>query len=233
MSRPDYQLLLHSKNENEHIHDYAQILLPLDTSMELHCQGKDYVLHPQELGFVPPNLPHQCLCQNKLIIINIPQNMIKKGDLEILSSKIVVAIEGSLEPLYKLIREEITRNNASMRYLYYYLYDILVDKNSFRSIRYIREHFDESINVAHLASLENYSVAYFNEWFKQQTDCTPYHYLRMFRIEKAKELLSHTDYNLLEIAMQVGYNSNAAFTRAFKAVERVSPAQYRANTNGK
>lgn len=227
MAHPDYLLLHQNEGKSEHVHDYAQIFIPLETALDVRCNSTLYKVMPQELGFMSPDLPHQCLCKNELIVINIPKSMIKKGDLEILASKVVLPIEGSLVPLVELIREEINRNSASMRYLYYYLYDRLVENNSFRSLQYIREHFDEPIQVTALAELEGYNVAYFNDWFKQQTGFTPSHYLRLYRIEKAKELLTYTSYNVLEIAVQVGYNSHAAFSRAFKETVGLSPADFR------
>ena len=227
MSRPDYQILLPNKNKDEHSHDYAQVLIPLKNTMELRCQGQKYLLHPEEIAFLIPDLFHQCMGNDEIITINIPKKLIKKGDLSILSGKIVIPIEGPLIPLTQLISMEIKRNNASMRYLYYFLYDVLVERNNYSCIRFIRGHFDEPISVAKLATMENYNITYFNHWFKKQTGYTPFQYLRLFRIEKAKELLLHTGYNVLDIAVQVGYNSNDAFTRAFKKLEGISPVEYR------
>jgi len=228
MAHPDYVLLHQNEGKAEHVHDYAQIYIPLETELDVRCNHILFKVMPQELGFLPPDVPHQCLCKNELIVINIPKSMIKKGDLEILQRKVVLPIEGSLVSLVELIRLEVGRNSASMRYLYYYLYDRLVENNSFRSLQYIRQHFDEPIAVAELAALEGYSVAHFNDWFRQQTGFTPSHYLRLYRIEKAKEFLMYTSYNVLEIAVQVGYNSHAAFSRAFREAVGCSPAEYRA-----
>ena len=227
MARPDYQLLHFNEGKPDRTHDFAQVYLPVNALLTVQVNHKMYKISPRELGFLPPGTPHHCLLQGDLIVMNIPLSMIKKGDLEILSSKFVYPVEDSLKPLIELIRAEIGRKSSSMRYLYYYLYDRLVENNSFRSIRFIREHFDEPVSVAQLAKLENYNIAYFNDWFKQQTGCTPSHFLRLYRIEKAKELLKYTSYRTIEIAMQVGYNSDAAFSRAFKKMEGVSPSEYR------
>ena len=60
------------------------------------------------------------------------------------------------------------------------------------SIRYLSEHYDLPITVNQLAEMENYNVTYYNDWFKQQTGCSPSLYLRRIRIERAKELLLKT-----------------------------------------
>ena len=232
MVRLDYQLLHLNEEKSEHAHNYAQIYLPVRAPLTVGFNRKIYLISPQELGFMPPDTPHQCLLQDDLIVINIPPGMIKKGDLEILAHKFVHPIEDSLKPLIELIRAEIEHASSGMRYLYYYLYDRLVEKNSFRSVKYIREHFDEPVSVAQLAQLENYNIAYFNDWFKQRTGYTPSHYLLLYRIEKAKELLQYTGYKMIEIAMQVGFGSNAAFSRAFKRTEGLTPAEYRAKVAG-
>ena len=77
------------------------------------------------------------------------------------------------------------------------------------SIRYLSEHYDLPITVNQLAEMENYNVTYYNDWFKQQTGCSPSLYLRRIRIERAKELLLKTHYSMMDIAIMVGYSSNS------------------------
>ena len=78
-----------------------------------------------------------------------------------------------------------------------------------------------------LAEMENYNVTYYNDWFKQQTGVSPSLYLRHTRIERAKELLVDTEFTVMEIAVMVGYSSNATFTRAFHSITGMTPKAYR------
>jgi len=222
------RLLFTIENDKVHTHDYAQILLPLNTEIQVQFKNSVYHIGINELFFIAPGTPHQCLCKNELIIFNIPHSMIKKGDLQVLSDKTVVPLEGSMIQLAELIRAETANGSkAMMRHLYYYLYEKLVENNSFHSIRYIREHFDENVSVEKLAELENYNPTYFIAWFRRKTGYTPLKYLKMYRIEKAKELLLHSQFNILEIALQVGYCSHAAFSRTFKNEVGCTPAEFR------
>jgi len=222
------RLLFSIENDKVHAHDYAQILLPLNSEIQVQFKDSVYNIGINELFFIAPGIPHQCLCKNELIIFNIPRSMIKKGDLQVLSDKTVLPLEGSMVQLAELIRAETASGSKSMlRYLYYYLYEKLVENNSFNSIRYIREHFDENISVEKLAELESYNPTYFIAWFKKKTGYTPLKYLKMYRIEKAKELLLHSQFNILEIALQVGYGSHAAFSRTFKEEAGCTPAEFR------
>ena len=229
MTKLDCYIL--SDSSERHKHEHAQIFLPLNDTLELFCNGSTHMIRTNELAFIPPNIEHLCLCKNRVLIINIPPDMIKKEDMQSLTNQIVFPVLGPLVNLIELIKDEISHGPTgnTIRYLFYYLYDKLVEYHRPNSLRYIREHYDEIISVSQLAKLENYNLSYFNEWFKQQTGVSPGQYLRNVRMEKAKELLLTTQYSMLEIALQVGYQNPAAFSRAFSQTVGQSPTAYRKN----
>jgi AraC-like DNA-binding protein len=55
----------------------------------------------------------------------------------------------------------------------------------------------------------------------------PIHYLAKWRMQIASELLRNGKVNLARIAADVGYKSEASFSRAFKKVVGVPPATWR------
>jgi len=228
LSKLENKLLLTVENTGAHRHKCAQILLPLSTNIEVRLGDEYFRIGTKELCFIPPETPHQCVCKNELIILNIPLSMIKKGDLPMLSRKKVLSIDSSMTKLTELIKSETVGSSTGVRYLYYYLYEKLVENNSLLSTKYIREHFDEPISIETLAALENYNPSYYNSWFKKHTGLTPLRYLKMYRIEKAKELLLHSPFCVLDIALQVGYTSHSAFSRAFKEEAGCTPIEFRA-----
>ncbi|MGE5335532.1 MAG: AraC family transcriptional regulator [Nitrososphaerota archaeon] len=61
---------------------------------------------------------------------------------------------------------------------------------------------------------------------------TPMRYLAVWRIQRAKYLLKHTSLNLVEVSERVGYESNAAFNRAFKRHVGQPPAAWRLSGDG-
>jgi AraC-like DNA-binding protein len=65
------------------------------------------------------------------------------------------------------------------------------------------------------------------ERFLQFVGDTPMHYLAKWRMQLAAGLLTRTTSSLAEVATQVGYTSEAAFSRAFKRLVGVAPALYR------
>ena len=85
----------------------------------------------------------------------------------------------------------------------------------------------DSEEEEYLAKLERYNVNYYTDWFKRRTGMSPGTYLRNVRIRKAKEYLAQSAYGLTDIAVMVGYSSNATFTRAFRTVTGMTPKDYR------
>ena len=115
MLRLDCRLLHMVKNDCEHSHSYAQILLPVNTEVQLKNRDVVNKIGIRELCFIPPDMPHKCCCGKELIIINIPSTMINKWDLQALSRKTVIPIEDSMIQLTELIRAEAKGNFANIK----------------------------------------------------------------------------------------------------------------------
>ncbi len=213
-----------------HTHPHAHIILPVTQYFYIRFEGHEHYLLPNQIGFVPPGVLHYYGCPGEALTLNIPAEMIKTSDLVFLMEKCVWEIDEKLSPLISLIKQEaagIAQGSNSLRYLFYYLYDKLVEQGRLPSLRYIEENYASDITIRELADLENYNVSYYTEWFKKNVGCLPSEYLRMVRIDKAKEILSTTRYRIIDVAVQVGYCNSSSFTRAFREVEGITPNQYR------
>lgn len=224
-------LKIHVFNEcsGKHSHEYPQIVVPLEHSLEICVGNSEYKITPQELCLVPMNMPHQCNYVGKLLAINLSEEMLDQRDVGLLSSPMILSMRGQILQLVELIQIELEQdqNSKSVRHLYSYLLSKLIENCAAPSIRYISEHYDMPITVNQLAEIENYNVTYYNDWFKQQTGFPPSLYLRYIRISKAKELLVDTNFGVMDIAVMVGYSSNSTFTRAFHSVVGMTPKAYR------
>ncbi|HEY2492560.1 MAG TPA: AraC family transcriptional regulator [Paenibacillus sp.] len=74
-----------------------------------------------------------------------------------------------------------------------------------QAIRYMREHYHQTITIETMANLLNYSPQYLSRKFKDQTGSSPIYFLIKLRMDKAQELLLTTDATLQEVAASVGY----------------------------
>ena len=70
------------------------------------------------------------------------------------------------------------------------------------------------------------------ERFRHYLGMSPIAYLTDWRMRIAAEALEKTDKSVVEVAMDVGYNSEAAFNRAFKRAYNAPPAQFRQSRKG-
>jgi AraC family transcriptional regulator len=94
-------------------------------------------------------------------------------------------------------------------------------------VDYIETNLNQEISLESLSSLADLSSYHFLRLFKQSTGETPLQFIIRCRMEKAKELLAQTDLSVLEIALEVGYESPNHFIHLFKRFTSVTPSHYR------
>ncbi|MGN0523103.1 MAG: AraC family transcriptional regulator [Eubacterium sp.] len=92
---------------------------------------------------------------------------------------------------------------------------------------YIAENLNENLNVGRLAEIVNMSSSHFSRVFKQQTGFSPYDYILISRLNRAKYLLQVTDMTVSSIAYEIGFNSESNFIFFFTENEGISPGKFR------
>jgi AraC-like DNA-binding protein/predicted transcriptional regulator YdeE len=100
-----------------------------------------------------------------------------------------------------------------------------------RGIAYIEAHLEDALDPALVARHARVSQWYFQRIFKGLTGETLKAYIRSRRLAHALARLASSDARILEIALSAGFESQAAFTRAFRATFGMTPAAYRAVGN--
>ena len=92
---------------------------------------------------------------------------------------------------------------------------------------YVGTHFDHCISLSELAKVAGLSRMHFAAQFRAATGYRPREYLLHQRIERAKSLLSNTDTALAEVALIVGFCTQAHFSTVFKRITGDTPARWR------
>ena len=82
-------------------------------------------------------------------------------------------------------------------------------------------------SLAELASEAAVSRSLLDERFRQVLGRSPIRYLTEWRMHSAGDLLRSTDFGVAKVARQVGYDSEEAFSRAFKRHHGIPPSQWR------
>jgi len=91
----------------------------------------------------------------------------------------------------------------------------------------VKNKSDEALTLKTLSQKLGYSECYFSRKFREISGMQLRSYLRCRRLAFALREVRDTDRRILEIAIDYGFSSNEAFTRAFKDIYGISPSEYR------
>ncbi len=92
---------------------------------------------------------------------------------------------------------------------------------------YIYEHIDETLNRKVLAQIAGFSVPHFHRIFAAETGESIASYVRRVRLERAGHKLRFGAIDITEVALAAGYDTHAAFGKAFKQQFGLSPSEFR------
>ncbi len=96
-----------------------------------------------------------------------------------------------------------------------------------RACDYIKEYYRKDLNLTEIARYLQLSESYTSRIFNREMGMNIPAYVNQVRLERAKELLRHSNQKIYEIALDVGYLSTTAFHVAFKKQTGLTPAEYR------
>ncbi len=96
-----------------------------------------------------------------------------------------------------------------------------------RIMEYIHKNFASKIHLETLADGLGYNKNYLCQKFKKDVGMTIADYIQNYRIQKAKELMVYSDYDLKQICEKVGFENIYHFSRVFKQQEGVPPGAYK------
>lgn len=96
-----------------------------------------------------------------------------------------------------------------------------------RVLDYIESRLDEPMTLAEIAAEANLSPFHFSRCFKRTLGVSLGNFVAMRRIERASALLLQSHQPLAEIALAVGFENQASFTRRFQRETGLSPGRFR------
>jgi AraC family transcriptional regulator len=96
-----------------------------------------------------------------------------------------------------------------------------------RVVEYVAEHLDEKVSLADMAAAARLSRMHFAALFFRATGLTPHQYLLKQRVSAAQDMLHTTDKSIVDIALSVGFSTQAHFTTVFKRIVGQTPLKWR------
>lgn len=150
--------------------------------------------------------------------------------LRLLAKNVFADEQGSQSTVIRLseiVYTEMLRVGAAEQTELRSIFSAFSDKLIGRSLELIHTRADESWTIAKLASTVGMSRSRFAERFKALVGTGPMTYLTEWRLQKSLALLDDGRTNVGRVANNAGYQSAAAFARAFSSRFGVSPSAYR------
>lgn len=97
-------------------------------------------------------------------------------------------------------------------------------------IAYIHQHIYEPLPLSRLAGFAGYSTYHFTRIFKERIGLSPLYYVSSLRLQKAKDLLLHTNLSVRDVGLEIGQQSLGTFTSRFTEKVGVTPSEFRNST---
>ncbi len=92
---------------------------------------------------------------------------------------------------------------------------------------FIQRNLDNALSLDEFARVAHFSPYHFHRVFRGIVGESLQEHIRRLRLERAAMRLKHTDWSVLEIALEACYETHEAFTRAFRALYDCSPSRFR------
>ena len=92
--------------------------------------------------------------------------------------------------------------------------------------RYIDERLMEDLGLAELAAVCGLRPRHFTTLFRRAFGLPPHRYVLRRRLQRGAELLTHSGYDIAEIALRTGFSSQSHFTTAFRRAYGLTPRRF-------
>lgn len=99
-------------------------------------------------------------------------------------------------------------------------------------VDYIEQHlYEKQLNLSYLADTFGYSRYHLHRMFTGVTQLPIHTYIKRRRLSEAARKLVQSDDSILDIALEIGYETQRSFSKSFKAFYKTSPKAYRKLSN--
>ena len=165
-------------------------------------------------------MPEDIRYSSFLLFMEIQRELIDLEDEEYLQGIEKIHQAKTVQELQQLLLSFIQKHQRQKKY----------SGNVEKVIEILHQHYQEPLTLKEVSENLHLNVMYLGQLFKKETKKSFSAYLNHLRMEKAKQLLLHSNQNINEIASEIGYNNTTYFSKLFKKIVGRSPKEYRENS---
>jgi AraC-like DNA-binding protein len=251
VTAPGVELRRYGALEETDLHDFHQIVLGFDGEMEMTVDGVGERIDRSSAWLIPAGARHDYagIGENRQLVLDLPAASLAVPE-RLFDAARAVRIDSALMQLVQQIAARAAcaptdaNAHADMRARRFHwdasarlcaafvaqtgIGDGAARLDFARIDRWLRAHLAEPLRVADLAAHCGFGMRRFHELFIEAFGETPNRYLQRLRLDTALTLLADPRRSLIDIALDVGFGDQSAFTHAFTRRFGIAPGQWRA-----
>lgn len=231
----------HSKDF--HSHRKAQLVFVEDGFQYLNTQEKSFLLPKNHAAWIPSSTPHKT--SSPLESVSLRTIYYEPKVLSAYFDDIYLFYVPEVLKKMILYTEKWSMNTKQSISEEYFLKAILYELPQFITssvpllipspksevlkniAQFLQQNYDQKINIGDLSNIFHIGRRTLERNFKSEMDMTISKYIQLIRLVKSVELLNQREYNISEIAFQVGYKSVQSFSNSFFHLLGKRPQFYR------
>lgn len=241
------RVYFHSKekfNENQHIHSHFELHLCLSGTCEIETDGKTLVLHEGQFICLPKNLRHRIVSETQNFIKFIWAFSVNRDNPSLSDENLNPVVVYDSPPVISAMIDsflfcgDIVVKKISLCAIFQLIKNIIVpieriqektaDETRFNVIRqFISDNLGNDLTIGMVCCQFFVSERQLNRICQECCGVSIGKLIKTMRLEKIKFLLKNTDMKLKEIAFKVGFSDEFSMSKSFKAMEGISPSEFR------
>jgi len=195
--------------------------------------GKEYISDPKHAILLPEGKSYTLYGNTEGIftVINFKCDSVITDDIHLFTISDIEPFIKDFDKIKSLFLFE--RNRPLMYSIFYRMIDRLIQEQHpkddilYPAIKFLENNISNpELNNFLLAQKANISEIYFRKLFSKKMGITPKQYILDIRIQKARQLLTETEFSVSAISEECGFSSLYHFCRAFKGKTGLTPTKY-------
>ncbi|PRY04747.1 AraC family transcriptional regulator [Paraburkholderia sp. BL25I1N1] len=250
VTAPSVSLRRYGAIEASDVHDFHQVVLGLDGAMVMAVDGIAQRLDAGSGWLIPASARHDYVGvgENRQLVLDLPATSLAVPE-RLFDRARAVHVDGSLAQLVQRIAARATGDalgdeldsrrfhwDAAARLGAALVADAGAAVGApaagagldfTRIDRWLRAHLSEPLRIADLAAHCGFGMRRFHQLFIEAFGETPHRYLQRLRLDTSLALLADPRRTLTDIALDIGFGDQSAYTHAFTRRFGLAPGQWR------
>ncbi|MFM0249119.1 AraC family transcriptional regulator [Paraburkholderia sediminicola] len=249
VTAPSVSLRRYGAVEASDVHDFHQVVLGLDGAMVMAVDGVAQQIDAGSAWLIPAGARHDYagIGENRQLVLDLPAASLAVPE-RLFDRARAVTVDASLTQLVHRIASHATGGvqadeldtrrfqwDAAARLGAALVADAgtmtgtpAIGLDFARIDRWLRAHLSEPLRIADLATHCGFGMRRFHQLFIDAFGETPHRYLQRLRLDTSLGLLSDPRLSLSDIALEIGFGDQSAYTHAFTRRFGLAPGQWRA-----